>query len=387
MQTQSKSGKLAVLAVLGSLLLSLTALASAESEAARSIRVSAASVPTNITGIHTYAEPPKGFDPLVASDEDLATYGFPPRPDQQVEPEHYATWAKAMRAAKIRWHGDLKALAGSEPTTIPTASSLSPLAVQADAGPQSQRNVTASGVVLTNTLKEWNTKDSFHDIYSIFTVATAQWPFDSSCSAAVATESSLVGIDGYIRPGAVDGYPVFYPGIAGGVSESIGCGESDAAYYAVAILLYPFTYQSFAVNPGDVFYAEASVENANLGFVFLTDLTSGVNSSFEFENTEGFVGQTAEWVLYRNCCSSSAPDGEYPLANTVNVFFDDGNAANISAKTFYPGSQASSTLILTMYDNNETQITETVDRGTGGDEGQHSLLFTTTGCAFEGGCP
>jgi hypothetical protein len=73
MQTQNKFATLAVLAIMGSLLLSLSTLATAESDAVRAIYISAANVPTNIPGIHTYAEPPKGFNPVTATDVELAT--------------------------------------------------------------------------------------------------------------------------------------------------------------------------------------------------------------------------------------------------------------------------------------------------------------------------
>jgi hypothetical protein len=68
MRTRSKFAKLAVLEVMCSLLLSLSTVASAESDAARAIRAYAATVPTNIPGIHTYAEPPKSFNPVNATD-------------------------------------------------------------------------------------------------------------------------------------------------------------------------------------------------------------------------------------------------------------------------------------------------------------------------------
>jgi hypothetical protein len=91
----------------GRLLLGLSAFATAEN-AARVIRASAANVPTNISSIHTYAAPPKGFDPLAATDIERATYGFPARSDKQANPDQYALWERAMNVAKIRWSGELK---------------------------------------------------------------------------------------------------------------------------------------------------------------------------------------------------------------------------------------------------------------------------------------
>src|ERR1700722_4544603 len=49
----------------------------------------------NPAGATTFAALPKGFAVLTASDEQLANYGFPPRPDQAASPKQYASWAKS----------------------------------------------------------------------------------------------------------------------------------------------------------------------------------------------------------------------------------------------------------------------------------------------------
>src|SRR6266702_8865806 len=56
----------------------------------------------NIAGATTIVAPPAGFDPIAASDEELAYHGFPPRPNQNTEPKAFAWWAKAMQHSKSR---------------------------------------------------------------------------------------------------------------------------------------------------------------------------------------------------------------------------------------------------------------------------------------------
>ena len=56
----------------------------------------------SLPGATTIDAPPAGFDPITASDEDLAYHGFPPRPNQDAQPKAYAHWAKAMKASKTR---------------------------------------------------------------------------------------------------------------------------------------------------------------------------------------------------------------------------------------------------------------------------------------------
>src|ERR1700747_1236531 len=55
----------------------------------------------NLPGASTIEAPPAGFDPITASDEELAYHGFPPRPNQS-QAKAYATWVKAMKASKVR---------------------------------------------------------------------------------------------------------------------------------------------------------------------------------------------------------------------------------------------------------------------------------------------
>ena len=78
--------------------------AAAQSDAARAVYESAATVQTNIAGIRTFPAPAADFKPLAASDEALARYGFPPRPDKQANPRGYMLWERAMmRQETLDW--------------------------------------------------------------------------------------------------------------------------------------------------------------------------------------------------------------------------------------------------------------------------------------------
>jgi hypothetical protein len=48
------------------------------------------------TEVFTYPQPPEGFNPLSASDAELAKYGFPPRPDPQKTPPLYEQWRRMV---------------------------------------------------------------------------------------------------------------------------------------------------------------------------------------------------------------------------------------------------------------------------------------------------
>jgi hypothetical protein len=383
MKLQYKFAKAAVVAVLGSLLLTLSTLATAESDAARAIRASAATVPTNIPGVHTYAEPPKGFNPLMATDVELATYGFPPRPDKQAQPDRYALWERVMKAVKIRWNGELKPLSLGGHGTIPAGSPGLPDAIHPEiSGPQQISTNSASGVVLTNKQTTWSTKNSFSDITAEFTVPKAQLPFDNpSCTASVYTELSYIGIDGFVfNTGLGDG---FAPMVQAGVYEAAECPGAPF-YYAMFAWRDSIT-GVFPVNPGDDVLADMSVVGGpnGSGSVFLFDFTTGTSGSYSV-STPGLVGTSANWIVERLCCTPA--DELYPLANTSALAFNEASAETGNLKVFYPGSQATSTEILTMTDDAFDQTIEAVDQGSGGYQGLHSLWFVTAGCAYSGGC-
>jgi len=88
----------------------------------------------NLPGATTIDAPPAGFDPITASEQDLAYHGFPPRPDQNATPKAYATWVKAMNASKTRvvpkleqteiYHGPVKPAKLANPMSVEFAPGL-----------------------------------------------------------------------------------------------------------------------------------------------------------------------------------------------------------------------------------------------------------------------
>ncbi len=143
----------------------------------------------------------------------------------------------------------------------------------------------------------------------------------------------------------------------------------------------------FQVNPGDVIFASVSVQNSCSGQVYVEDLTTTVSASYGIGvGACPFKGQNAEWTVSRDCCDGPGPDGEWYFPNTTNIFFNGGWADTGNTDQFYPGSQASSTIVMTMTNDSKSSQIEQVESGSSGWEGKRAILFTTTGCAEEGGC-
>ena len=391
MHTQSKFANVVVLAVMGMLLLGGITVAAAEDNAVRAIRASAATVPTNIPGIHTYAEPPKGFNPVTATDEDLATYGFPARPDKQAKPDQYAQWEQAMKAAKIRWNGELKRLPFGGRGPIQADPSRLPEAVHPETGPSVLSTSNVSGVILFNHQTTWSSTKSFNLIQATFSVPVTEFPLGSNCSQDYVNEFTFVGIDDSFAVGT-NGAEVFEPGMVGGVQTAVFCNPSQTTYQAAFGWAPEALLATFNVNPGDAFYTQVIILDANDGSVFLEDLSTLTFETYAVSTCEAGVctnlrGGDAAWTVSRGCCEGPGPNGEWPLANTTRIFFTRGLAETGGGKESYPGSQTeSSTEVLNMMDDNMDQFTEGVTQGSSGVEGSGALMFATIGCASSGGC-
>jgi len=386
MNTQSKFASLALLATIVSLALTLNIPAMAESDAIRAIYLSAGTVPTNVAGVNTYPEPPRGFNPLTASDVELASYGFPQRPDKRVDPDHYAMWERAMQAAKIRWNGKLRPAPANGSALVPSSSASSqPDTTQPLVATQGH-NDTAAGVILDSKAKKW-AGTSFTDIWSAITVPVVETAFAAGCTDGWYYSQSLVGFDPILFYSAATGHPLYYPQEFAGVSENIYCPTGFVSYDAV-IGWGGFGTTVFALNPGDVFYTEVhAFGGCNNGSAFVEDLTTLSYGTYTISNPCGAAqtGRYANWVVIRPLTGNGV-DGESPLANTISISFDGAEALNVAGKPFYPGSQATTTSVLTMYDDTNSQAIELVNQGNTGFQGLHSLFFQTTGCAYAGGC-
>ncbi len=361
--------------------------ASAQSDALGALYVAAANVPTSISGVHTFPAPPPGFNPVSASDAERIAYGFPPRPDEKADPDHYAMWERAMLAAKIRANGEFKQLPAGWRGTKPAAALPKPEIAQPQVGPIHLSSINASGVQLTNKLRVWSRTASLNDIWTLITVPTAQVPFANGvgCTSSDYYADSFAGIDAQIEFNQ-SGW-VLYPELAGGVISDTTCADGTTRYYAFGT--WDAAVVPFTLNPGDIFYTEVHAAGPGLpGWVFLEDETTLSFGTYTlYPDATPLVGNSAQWVVWRPCCGDTTnPSGAWPLANNIEVSFNGASVQNDGGKIFYPGSQADTTYVLTMTDDSGTQDIELVEQGNTGYQGQHSLLFQTTGCAYAGGC-
>jgi Peptidase A4 family len=363
-----------------------TTLAAAQSTAARAVYDASAIVSTNVPGIRTFNAPPAGFNPLTASDEELAAYGFPPRPDSENDAEHYAKWARAMAAAKTRWNGELKVTGSWSKAARPAQAPAGAPAISA--GPSTGFFYNWSGFINTNTLQKYSTTNSFYFVVSDFNVPVAQQAFRSDgfetgnvCDGGWDLEVNWNGIDGFTDGSAL---------LRGGTLSGAYCsGRSTSTDYFAWIEWWPSfpIIGEFNVNPGDDFFVETWDTSATQGYFFLDDETTQTYAVYGISPNKGqpgLIGNSAEYIVERPCCRGS---NDFPLANYVQDFWATSYAYNFYevqhgiATPYYPGSTLASTVLANMVDDAGDQVISYPEA-----QGKYGIFFQDEHCAEYDGC-
>ncbi len=342
------------------LLFSFTMMMAAQDEAVRAAYASSGNIPTTIEGIHRFPAAPASFDPLTATDLTLATYGFPPRPDKNVDAAGYAKWARAMKYATKRWDGELK------PTQIyhgPMQPAKAPAAALAQA-PASVSNTATlaysgnwSGFVNTNTLHSYSTKTSYYYIYSYYNVPVAQQT-PGTCDGGWDYGSAWNGIDGW-NSGDV---------LQAGVEFDAYCsGSTTATFYSAWIEWYPYSEtRVYGVNPGDDMFVETVDTSSVAGYVYVEDVTQGIFDAFDLTPPSGtaLVGNSAEFVVER----PGVGGGLATLTDYVYDFWADNNDYTFKGAHSYPGSTSSKTYNVEMVQGGDVVSYPTA-------EGDYGIFF------------
>jgi len=343
----------------------LTTFALGQSDAARLLYDSAATVKTNLDGIRTFPLPPAEFQPWKASDLELATYGFPPHPDKEAHPHGYLLWEKAMMRTKHRWTGEMKQ--DSSVLIRPLQlSKAQPAQVKSEVGPTTKYSSNWSGVANTNTLTKWNAKAAFSSVTSEFIVPVAS-PSLGTCNG-VQTTVVVSAIDGVLNSET----------LYAGITSSVDCGSNGVQQqYGLTYGWYPYSGATVIpwTNAGDDIFVQvySASGGCNPGNVFVEDETTLTYISYQISppGPPCLVGNSAEFFV-EDCCGD-------PIANYV---WEPALAWDFDAKgtEFGPGETSASTYIIEMVDSDNSPISIPVV------EGKYSLWLHDTGCAYSGGC-
>lgn len=227
--------------------------------------------------------PPANFDPVTASDDALAYYGYPPRPDPNTAPGAYATWKMVMTGATRRINSTFQT------TTIfnGPAKDLSTRPAKGN-GARGTSSSNWSGYAIVDTSDPFKTTNT--TTYGAFVIPTAQQAFGTTCSGNVYS-SQWVGVDG---DGSDD---VFQAGI----EADAGCSST---FYSAWYEWYPNSetrISNFTVTAGDLIYVYIWNTSLTEGDYYIADLTANTNTTAQFGAPNGthLTGNSAEWIVER----------------------------------------------------------------------------------------
>jgi hypothetical protein len=253
----------------------------------------------NIAGATTIVAPPAGFDPIAASDEELAYHGFPPRPNQNTEPKAYATWVKAMQHSKTRvmptlaqtsiFHGPAKQAKANTVTSAAVANNVS-LSNQPS---NTSYSYNWSGYVDFSGATSYGAT-SYYYLVNDFTVPVAQQAF-GACTGGWDWGSAWNGIDGWGSPDVLQ---------AGIEFDAYCSGGYRSSYYSAWYEWYPFSevrIGGFPIVPGDDIFVEVWNTSSTAGHAYLVNYNNNqsVNISFSAPSGTVLTGNSAEWVVER----------------------------------------------------------------------------------------
>ncbi len=238
--------------------------------------------------VYRLPAPPDGFDPVAASDADLARYGFPARPNpfgRSAMP--YAAWARAMRAAKIRIEPQLRVIDRRHAPLVAVHRTDS---VQAAA----TNSLNWSGEVLLSGAATYGAS-SYVEVFAQWLLPAVQEPVGSCAGFDVM--ATWVGIDGASGTSG----DVLQAGTEGDTACSNGVTTQDFYpwfewYPAVGYQITNFTMYRGA----SVFVVVQAVNptTANLTFVNLQNNTY-VTGQVTAPAGTTLKGSSAEWIVER----------------------------------------------------------------------------------------
>ena len=279
-----------------------------------------------VQGMVIFGQPPRGLNPLAASDAELAQSGFPPRPDLVNAPNAYARWKKLVMVPRV-------ANAVLQQTTIYNGPARHLFSGQAlSNGIVSTTSNNWSGYAITGASGTFASNNSF--IFAEWVVPIAQQAF-GVCNGTWDYSSQWDGFDGFGSGDVLQ---------AGTEADAYCSGSTKATFYSSWIEWYPFSETRVSVpaaQPGDLMGSEVwYTTSAPYGHAYLVNYTLQQAQSYAFNPPSGtrFVGNSAEWVEERPGLSTGLAD----LTNYVADQFNDDYAYNNSSY-FYPGSSPAGT--------------------------------------------
>ena len=248
---------------------------------------------TNLPGATTIEAPAAGFNPILASDSELAYHGYAPRPDQSLQPKAYATWAKAMSHSQTRvtpvleqttlMHGPAQLKAKANPSALESNAML------AQQPSNTYYSSNWSGYVDLSGATSYGSTSFYYTVNDMVIPIAKQ----SGCSGGWAYGSAWNGIDGFNSSDVLQ---------AGVEFDAYCSGTTKSTYYSAWYEWYPLgevRISSLPVAPGDDMFVEVWHTSATQGYAYLVNESTNQYVEIGFTAPAGTTlkGNSAEWVV------------------------------------------------------------------------------------------
>jgi hypothetical protein len=269
--------------------------------------------------------PPAGFDPLVASPQDLAKFGFPKRPNAKLQPAEHAFWQKLF-APPFQFEAFKFNILPS--ILIQSRGFFAQL-------PRQQTSLNWSGAYITP-------RDGtvFSSIWGSFQVPTPNVP--PGGTADKYRSSTWIGFDGQRQY-----YQSTLPQFGTAQNIDVANGVPQRSFFAwwqwwardITSQAFPITLVAPTIHPGDLIMCLMQVASNRAGVSFvIRNLTTGSVVQFFQDAPPPTWGQpfkvsgaTAEWVMERSADPPDPTPLELPDYGTVD--FHDCGATAINMDT------------------------------------------------------
>jgi len=240
--------------------------------------------------------PPPGFDPVSASDADLRTYGFPPRPP--LTSAAYPSWIWIVSSAKTRvpnpamWRTGVNHHPPLQPSATPGILGTN----------YNSPNWSGLGVTGSSSNYFMNNDSTVTGTWSVPAIVSSL----ENCSYTPYIASIWVGFDGYVSPGNND---VLQAGI-----NAVACQSyPNPSYYAWYEWYTEGCYNgacyetevNLPINQGDIIIITVTYYTSSPnGNAFIDDFTTGQYVSVSYNQPSGSSGSayavtSAEWIVER----------------------------------------------------------------------------------------
>ena len=270
----------------------------------------------DMTGVFRLPAPPEGFDPVAASNAELARYGFPSRPNPFARGAMpYAVWVRAMRAAKIRVEPQVRV---TDRRHVPLIAAHRAGSVQAG----TMGSYNWSGELLLSGATGYGAS-SYTEILAQWLVPAVQEPVGSCAGYDVM--ATWVGIDG----AAGTSSDVLQAGTEGDTGCSNGVTTQNFYPWFEWYPGYEYQITNFVVYRGASVFVVVQAVNpttANVTFVNLQNNTYVVGQVTAPAGTS-LKGSSAEWIVER------------PSINNVLGTLADFGFEQMSSEIAYVASQ------------------------------------------------